>query len=172
MSLIIFSGECPKGIPVFYADPADTGDDNYSMPIGIIANGKVYIDDVLFTQDNLTQVEPQVIGLINKYNPSRVFIESNSFGRLHMAQIKRQARRTSVRGVKNTGNKIMRVLAEEGWIKENFVFRKDYRPQSPYEKFMKQIWWVLKNGKEIRDDAPDSIAGLSQAIRLFYRGMF
>ena len=167
-----FSGECPKGIPVFYADPADTGDDSYSMPIGIIANGKVYIDDVLFTQDNLTQVEPQVIGLINKYNPSRVFIESNSFGRLHMAQIKRQARRTSVRGVKNTGNKIMRILAEEGWIKENFVFRKDYKPQSPYEKFMKQIWWVLKNGKEIRDDAPDSIAGLSQAIRLFYRGMF
>lgn len=167
-----FSGECPKGIPVFYADPADTGDDNYSMPIGIIANGKVYIDDVLFTQDNLTHVEPQVIQLVNKYNPSRVFIESNSFGRLHMAQIKRQARRTAVRGVKNTGNKIMRILAEEGWIKDNFVFRKDYKLQSPYEKFMKQIWWVLKNGKESRDDAPDSIAGLSQAIRLFYRGMF
>jgi len=167
-----FTGECPKGIPVFYADPADTGDDNYSMPIGILANGRVYIDDVLFTQDNLTQVEPQVISLINKYNPSKIFIESNSFGRLHLAQIKKQVRRTTVRGVSHSGNKIMRILAEEGWIKENFVFRKDYKPQSLYEKFMKQIWWVLKNGKEKRDDAPDSISGLSQAVRRFYGAMF
>jgi predicted phage terminase large subunit-like protein len=167
-----FSGECPKGVPVFYADPADTGDDNYSMPIGVIANGKVYIDDVLFTQDNLNQVEPQVVHLVNKYLPSKLFIETNSFGRLHMTNIKTQVRRTTVRGVRNVSNKISRILAEEGWIKENFVFRKDYRPQSPYENFMKQIWWCLKNGKETRDDAPDSIAGLSQAIRHFYRAMF
>jgi len=166
-----FSGKCPEGVPIFYGDPADEGIDRYAMPLGVIANGFVYIDDVIFSLDNLTELEPRIVAEINKRKPPYVFIESNNAGALHIRDIKRQIKGSRVQGVPHHTNKYARMLAEEGIVKTYFKFRSDYKQGSEYEAFMKQIWWILKNGKEKRDDAPDAISGLSYACRIFYNGL-
>ena len=63
---------------------------------------------------------------------------------------------------------MIRILMQESFIKDHFIFRAEFAPDSEYGKFMKQIWKYLRNGKEKRDDAPDSIAGLAYVIRTFY----
>ncbi|WP_159522847.1 hypothetical protein [Sunxiuqinia indica] len=178
------------GIELFYGDTADEGEDNYSMPMAKIINGKVYIHDVIFAQDNLSAIEPRIIVAVGDHSPVKVFIEANNAGSLHIKDLrknipayqnvinKRLAKSgkskmsTKVHGVKNTTNKLIRILSQEGFIKDHFVFRAEIVPDSEYGKFMKQIWRYLKNGKEKRDDAPDSIAGLAYVVRTFYGQLF
>ena len=179
------------GIDLFYGDTADEGEDNYSMPFAKIINGKVYVHDCIFTQDNLAAVEPRIIASVGEYNPNKVFIEANNAGSLHikdlrknipqyMAEINRRRMKDGgvkmtppkIHGIKNTSNKLIRILMQESFIKDNFVFRCEFGSESEYGKFMKQIWRYLKNGKEKRDDAPDSIAGLAYVCRTFYGQLF
>jgi len=179
------------GIDLFYGDTADEGKDNYSMPFAKIINGKVYVHDCIFTQDNLGAVEPRIIASVGEYNPTKLFIEANNAGALHIKDLKKNIplflgevnkrrmktgknKMTSpkIHGIKNTTNKLIRILQQESFIKDNFVFRCEFAPGSEYAKFMKQIWRYLKNGKETADDAPDSIAGLAYVCRIFYGQFF
>lgn len=171
------------GIDIFYSDTADEGEDHYSMPMAKIVNGKIYIHDVLFTRDNLSAVEPRLLVLAGEYQPSKFFIEANNAGALHIKNmrqniplynktIKKEGKIktvfTKVHGVKNTSNKLIRILSQEGFIKEHFVFRAEIAPESEYSNFMKEVWRYLRNGKEKKDDSVDSLAGLAYAIRVFY----
>jgi hypothetical protein len=178
------------GIEIFYGDTADEGEDNYSMPMGKIINGKVYVHDVIFTRDNLTAVEPRIIVKVSEYGPIKLFIEANNAGALHMRDLRkniplyqslllREKKRdnikivnTQVHGIKNTANKLIRIISQEGFIKERFVFRAEFDTNGEYGRFMKQIWQYLRNGKEKRDDAPDSIAGLAYVSRTFFGTLF
>ncbi len=57
------------------------------------------------------------------------------------------------------------MLAQEGYIKKYFRFRKDFAPDTPYDKFMQQIWRLLRDGSVKKDDAPDSLCGGAFMIR-------
>lgn len=175
------------GIEIFYGDTADEGDDYYSMPMAKIVNGKVYVHDVLFDKSNLSAIEPQIIVKVGEHKPVKVFIEANNAGALHIRDMRKnipeyfrtigkvskiKPTHTQVIGIKNTTNKLIRILSQEGFIKKYFVFRAEHKPDSEYGMFMKQIWRYLKNGKETRDDAPDSIAGLAYVIRAHYSNFF
>jgi len=179
------------GIEIFYGDTADEGDDYYSMPMAKVINGKVYVHDVIFTPDNLSAVEPRVLVKVGEHQPVKVFIEANNAGALHIRDMRKnipeyqktinkelsqkgksKSTYVKIHGVKNTTNKLIRILSQEGFIKEHFVFRAEVQPGSEYDKFMKQIWRYLRNGKEKKDDAPDSIAGLAYVVRTFYGQMF
>jgi predicted phage terminase large subunit-like protein len=175
------------GIEIFYCDTADEGEDYYSMPMAKIVNGKVYIHDALFTQENLSVVEPQIIVRVGEHKPVKVFIEANNAGALHIRDLRKnipeyfrtigriskiKPTNTRVIGIKNKTNKLIRILSQEGFIKEHFIFRAEHKADSPYGLFMKQIWRYLRNGKETRDDAPDSISGLAYVIRAHYSNFF
>lgn len=179
------------GIEIFYGDTADEGEDYYSMPFAKIVNKKVYIHDCIFTPDNLSAVEPRIIASVGEYQPSTVFIEANNAGALHIKDLrkniplyqamvnkelaksgKNKSVYAKVHGVKNTTNKMIRILSQEGHIKDRFVFRAEIPLNSEYHKFMKQVWMYLRNGKEKRDDSVDSLAGLSYVIRVFYSYLF
>lgn len=175
------------GLEIFYGDPADAGEDHYSVPMGKIINGKIYIHDWIFTKDNISLVEPRLIVKVGDHEPVSVFIEANNAGALHIRDMRKnipiyqktlQKTRvkggktkmvyTKVRGVKNTTNKMIRIISQEGFVKEYFVFRSEAAPDSEYGKAMKQLWRYLRNGKEKRDDSPDSIAGMAQMVRTYY----
>lgn len=179
------------GIEIFYGDTADEGNDHYSMPFAKIVNRKVYVHDCIFTPDNLSAVEPRIIASVGEYFPHTVFIEANNAGSLHIKDLRKNIPQyqslinkelaksgknksfyTRIHGVKNTTNKMIRILSQEGFIKDNFIFRAEIPLNSEYYRFMKQIWSYLKNGKESRDDAPDSIAGLAYVIRVFFSHLF
>ena len=179
------------GIEIFYGDTADEGNDHYSMPLAKIVNGKCYIHDVMFTRDNLTAVEPRILALTGEYAPTKIFIEANNAGALHIRDLRKSVPQyqkfinkelakdkkpksvyTKIHGVKNTTNKLLRILSQEGFIKKYFVFRAEYAADSEYAAFMKEVWRYLKNGKETHDDAPDSCAGLAYVVRAFYGQLF
>ncbi len=156
----------------FYSDPADEGIDHHSMPIGIISGGVVYVDDVLFTRDNLTVASPQILAKIDIWYPvNQMWIESNNHGAMFIRDL-RQKTDTPIYGLKNTTNKIRRMLAQEGWVKENVKFKRKFAVESQYDKFMTQIWKILRDGTIKKDDAPDSISGAAFMIRRNYGYLF
>jgi len=149
-------------IYVYFADTADEGEDYYSAPYAMIHNNLVYIIDATFNRYNLTDNEPILLALLSNYDFSRVWIESNTFGAYYVRNIRKQTD-TPVRGLKNTSNKILRILAESGYILQNFRFPSK-SPSDEYDRFMIQVYNMLKTGSK-HDDAPDSLAGLSFMIR-------
>jgi len=149
---------------VYFADTADEGDDYYSGPYAMIHKGLIYIIDATFNRYNLTDNEPILLAKMIEYNFDRVWIESNSFGAYFVRNIRKEDKtKTPVRGLKNASNKMLRILAESGYILQNFRFPK-HSPSDEYDKFFLQVCNLLKTGSK-HDDAPDSLAGMSFMIR-------
>jgi len=160
-----------EGVTIAYADCADEGIDFFSMPIVKIITGKAYVIDVLFNQYNLSVNKSHVLAMIDKHNIDHLFIESNSFGAFFIREM-REITKVPVKPIKNTTNKLARIMAQSGWIIENFYFMEDYNNHEDYRKFMQQVTRYLKNGKEKKDDAPDSLAGLSYVFRVLFKSLF
>jgi len=155
-----------------YIDVADEGIDNLSFPSAHIMPNKVFITDVIFTQDGVEVTIPLCAAMIKKINHDYVRIETNNQGKQFKTSLEDLVPGEKLLGVKNTTNKLTRILMQSGFIKEYFYFRNDYLPGSDYDKFMKQVTAFLKNGKSTLDDAPDSLAGLAKMIRGFVDHMF
>lgn len=147
---------------VYFGDTADEGDDYYSGPYALIHKDVVYVIDATFNRFNLTENEPILLALMKNYDFSRVWIEANSFGAYYIRNIRKQTT-VPVRGLKNTSNKLLRILAESGFILQNFRFPMN-SPSDEYDRFFLQLCQMLKTGSK-HDDAPDSLAGMSFMIR-------
>ena len=151
-----------EGIDVFFADTADTGDDSYSAPFGRIVGNLIFIYDVVFNKYNLTENEPIMLAKFLDNNITKGYIETNNFGAYHLRTLRMQSD-VNLYGVKNTGNKMLRILAESGYIIKNFRFPRK-SPSVDYDKFYKQLTNLLKTGSK-HDDAADSLSGLSAMAR-------
>jgi predicted phage terminase large subunit-like protein len=147
---------------VYFGDTADEGEDYYSGPYAMIKDNLVYIIDATFNRFNLTENEPILLALLQNYSFARVWIESNSFGAYYVRNIRKQTE-APVRGLKSTKNKMLRILAESGFILQNFRFPSN-SPSNEYDRFFIQVCNLLKTGSK-HDDAPDSLAGMSFMVR-------
>ena len=151
-------------ISLAYGDPADAGLDNHSMPFAVISGGFFYVSDVIFTQDNLTAVKPRVISKLNQWKTDQAFIEANNHGAPYIRDL-RELVDIQIGAIKNTTQKAFRIIAQEGFINLHFKFKRNVNADSEYDKFMRQVWRFTRDGKYKKDDAPDSLAGLSFIIR-------
>ena len=131
----------------------------------------VYINDVVFTRQNLTEVTPILVERINQWKLDELFIESNNHGAMFIRDL-RELIECPVFGLRNTTNKMARILAQEGYVRKYFRFKRDVLPDSDYDKFIQQIWKCLRDGSYKKDDAPDSLAGLCFMIRRNYNYIF
>jgi len=155
-----------------YSDPADEGQDNHSIPFAIVAEKQVFINDWILTQENLTIVHPILVKEANERNLDALFVESNSFGALFIRDIREEII-CPVTGVKNTTNKKGRMLAQEGFIKKYFRFKRNTTAGSDYDRAMRVVTKVQReNVTKEEDDAPDSICGLAFMIRRNYMYLF
>lgn len=147
---------------VYFGDTADEGEDYYSGPYAMIHKELVYIIDATFNRFNLTDNEPILLALLTEYEFSRVWIEANSFGAYYVRNIRKETS-APVRGLKQTKNKLLRIMAESGFILQNFRFPSK-SPSNEYDRFILQVYKLLKTGSK-HDDAPDSLAGMSFMAR-------
>jgi len=150
-----------------YCDVADQGNDFLSMPYIAVVGNKNYVIDVVYTQDPAELTEPEIAEKIIKYRLSEATFESNNSGRSYSRRIVdliSNKTRTMIKTLTNSTNKETRILMNSGNIKENFYFRSDYLPNSQYAKFINHLTTYLKMGKNKFDDAPDSLAGLSEIL--------
>lgn len=160
-----------EGFEVSYIDGADDGTDHTSMPIARVINKKVYVYDALFSQKNLTVLEPRIIAKMESCKLDKTYIETNNAGGLFRRNIMQKTVLPTA-PVKNTTNKLQRMHAEAGFIELNFCFLEN--PDNPeYIAFMKQACRVtLDGGGNQKDDALDSLAGLSRALRVMHSALF
>ena len=150
-----------------YTDTADEGMDYLASAIGEMFGQKVYVSDVLFTQDPIEITEGLVAEQIKRNVPQFHIVESNNGGKSFARNIKEIVSEdvpTVVKWKANTTNKMTRMIMASGRVKNDFYFRDDYEPGSDYDKFMDNLTSISRIGDNDHDDAADCITGLSESI--------
>ncbi|MBI1939167.1 MAG: phage terminase large subunit [Ignavibacteriales bacterium] len=152
---------------VGYTDTADEGADFLSSPTGKVKGEKIFITDVVFTQDPIEITEPLVAQMIIDTKQNKHTVESNSGGKsfaINVQEIIQGKAKCIINWQQQTKNKETRILMKSGQIKKYFYFRNDYQLGSDYDKFMRQLTSYVRFGKNTHDDAPDSVTGLAEIV--------
>ena len=150
-----------------YCDVKDEGVDYLSFVFGKIYKGKVFITDVIFTQETVDSTIHQAAAMINMIQANYVRVEKNNQGGGFIRDLRALVPPEKVLSVHHTTSKLSRIWNEYGFIKNNFYFLSDSDiiPGSDYDKFLKNVCSYMKDGSSKVDDGPDSLAGLSRFIQ-------
>ena len=151
-----------------FTDTADKGIDFLCSPIGRQYNEKVFITDVVFTQDGVEISEPLVAQQIIDTHCDMMIIESNNGGYGFTRNVKALILGKSpctVSAENTSQNKETRIIMSAGYIKDHFYFRTDYEVGSMYDKFMRQLTSYIKLGKNKHDDGADALTGLAERVK-------
>jgi len=151
-----------------FADTADEGSDNFSMPVARVYGNRVYIFDAIFDQFNLTVQEGQVQSKVKECHINNLVIETNSFGAYFSRRIRELIPDIEVFGQFAKTNKMGRILANAGLVKLFFYFPEN--PNPTLQRFMNQVCKLMKTSTK-EDDAPDSLTGLAAYLEK-YNGLF
>lgn len=154
-----------------FIDTADTGTDFYCYGLGCLIETpermKIYISRVIFTQDSFKITQPRTVQLTNEEKVEHLYLETNKEGTLYYNNLVELCPQTNVIGIhnKSTQSKINRIIMQADFIIEDFYFLEDEDQDDEYKVFFNQLVTFLKTGKNKHDDAADSTAGLSKAVR-------
>lgn len=162
--LVEIKGREPDAI-IGFTDTADKGNDYLSCVIGYRYGDYTYIVDTVFTQDGVEVTEPLVAQIIIDHRVDIMWIESNNGGYQFARNVRQLIKGKSLCNViaePTTKNKETRILMNAGYIKEYYYFRKDIKPGTNYDKFFRQFTGYVRLGKNVHDDAPDSVTGLAE----------
>lgn len=160
------AGKKPDGV-IGVVDTADEGTDFLSAPVGSKFGDKVYVIDVVFTQEPVEVTWGLVGRLVLDTECRWMQVESNSGGKgyaLKLREVLAGKSRCDVSFKTELSNKETRIFMGSGYVKRNFYFRNDYRPGSDYDKFMRQLTSYVRLGKNTHDDAADSITKLAEIM--------
>lgn len=157
-----------------YADIADSGTDNHSVPVGYLyVDGRIFIEDVVFTKLPTSDNVVLTADLLNKHKVDYARIESNFGGTMYIQLLASLVQSTELYDARATTNKHGRILMRQWDIKKNVYFRRDYRTFSDdYRLFMENLFEYTKDGKAKFDDAADSIEGLVTFARAMYGHLY
>jgi len=154
-----------EGVNLIYIDPADEGTDHFAALIGRLIGNNFYVTDAVFNLENLTTNEEVIKEKLLVHKIDQCFIEANNFGAYFIRNIRKESPHVPVTAIKNTTNKLGRILAQSGFILEFFLFPE--KPNEQLTKFMRQMSSVSADSKS-NDDAADATAGIAAAIRRNY----
>lgn len=163
-----------------YIDPADEGGDDLSAPVGDLVGNKIYVPEVIYNNHGTDINEPATVSMILRNKCNSAEIEGNSAWILFAKSIRNKVNEKNpnceVRIIKNTANKHSRILAQSSFIKNNFVFREDYRNFPEYLKFMDNLCGYLRiqegTSKNAHDDAPDSCTGMARYFQKNFEHLY
>lgn len=162
-------------------DPAFGGGDSLSMPIcAQHSNGKKYIIDWVFNKGSQAITMPIVVNKIIRHDITEVVLERNAGGLLYrdnlMEKLKERGYfhcRCETRPAPVGMSKDDKIKGYSDWIKENFIFLlpthlipKDdlsgrYFRSDEYNRAMEELVMYVYEGKNVHDDAADSLAQLA-----------
>lgn len=163
-----YNGVLPDGDPdrkVAVVDTAWGGGDSLSMPLLYDTNGAWYLPDVVFNNGDKTVTRPLVIGKLKQHHPHMVRWESNNGGDEYGGIVDEKLREDGVRinmsykKAPTNQSKLSRIIQYAPDIKKIYFLDEKY--QSPeYKRFMTELTTFTVSGKNLHDDAPDSLAML------------
>lgn len=167
-----YNGELPPCEPdqiIAVCDVAWGGGDSLSAPIAYIYGDEVYIHDWIFNNSDKSITRPVVVERIIKNGVQRMRFEANNGGDEYAdvvdSLLRERDYHANITSKQATGakSKLGRILQYAPDIK-NFYFR-DYNHRTPeYQKAMSETCMFVQEGKNIHDDAPDSLAMLADYL--------
>lgn len=155
-------------------DPKDDGKDYICNLYGYGYDGKIYINDLVFNDDDSEISMSDVSMKLNTLKPRYTRVEKNGGGG-HYARFLRSKTKAEILTSNTTMNKHTKIITWSAFIKEFFYFRSDYEIGSDYDKFMKQLLGYRKNkdeSKKLHDDAPDGCCMMGIMAKSFYPHLY
>lgn len=184
-----FNGILPQGHKfrfVVNCDVAFGGGDSVSMPVGLQdqTDNVVYIVDWYFNSSGVSVTVPGVVDMIIKHGIKNVTFEANAGGQLYSAKVQEELKSRnylcacdSVRAPNNL-SKEDKIKACEGTIRQKFRFLDStkhnaddydnetviYERSAEYERALDELGTYVTIGKNVHDDAADSIAQIAERV--------
>lgn len=132
-------------------------------------DGSIYIDDVIFDNNEKKITKPKVVNMIMDHNIGSVFFESNQGGEGYKDEVdimlKEKGKKINLRSEYAPTNKrkTQRIWDKAGSIRE-FYFRDVGCRSQEYRKFMQNLYEFTVTGKNPHEDAADCLASLAYFI--------
>ena len=151
-------------------DTKDKGSDFQSMPIAYQYSEDFYILDVVFDDTaDYDILDRKTADMLIYHQPQLARFESNSAGGRVADNIEKMIKgqcRTQIETKYTTANKETKILVNSDWIIKHCLFLDPacYAPNTDYGKFIGNICSYTTRAKVPHDDAPDSMAQLSEFI--------
>ena len=152
-------------------DTAEGGGDSVSLPVGYVYGDEVYIEDVVFNNGLPEVTKPLCSNILLRHNVSQCRFESNNAGGGFaddvQADVENRGGITHITKKRTTANKLTKIITNSDYIKKRFYFKdkSQYEPDSEYGKFMNELFGFTHMGRNLRDDAPDSLSMLAEFIQ-------
>jgi predicted phage terminase large subunit-like protein len=170
-SLLTYNGVLPDGDPtkVAVCDVAWGGGDSLAMPFAYIYGSDVYIHDAIFNTGDKTVTYPVVIGRTKQHMPHKERFEANNGGHEYADHVDAELRKAGVhiniysKAAPSNQSKLARIIQYAPDIKRFYFLAEKYRSPE-YRAFMRELTLFVQTGKNAHDDAPDSLAMLSDEL--------
>lgn len=152
-----------------YIDTADKGKDYLCMVIWKEHKGKHYVQDVLYTNESMEVTEIKVADMLNEYARQNgridVYCESNNGGRGFGRTIdKGTSSHVNILHFTQRKNKEARILTYSSKVNKDIIFPYDW--QKKYPSFYQEIETYQRAGKNMHDDAVDTLTGIVEKMEL------
>lgn len=147
-----------------YTDTADKGIDWLCSVDYILFEDKVYILDVVMSNEGMEHTEPEVARMLHADDINEAYIEANNGGRGFGRNVKRELKdkhnnnKVIITDIHQTANKEARILTSSGWVKQNVYMPYGWARKHP--DFYDQIMTYQTKAKNKHDDAVDVLAGI------------
>nr|DAH79095.1 MAG TPA: Terminase [Caudoviricetes sp.] len=167
-----YNGVLPDGEPDRIMAACDTawgGGDSLSMPFAYVYGDSAYIHDVVFNRGDKTVTRPIVIAKMKTHKPHQTQFEQNNGGDEYADIVDSQLRADNIRlnitsrRAPTTQSKLSRIIMYAPEIRK-FYFRDSNHRDSEYRAFMNEVTMFTQSGKNVHDDAPDSLAMLADMM--------
>ena len=172
-----YNGVLPDGDPMILSvcDVAWGGGDSLSMPTAYIYGNDIYIHDVVFNRGDKEVTQPIVVGRAMIHKPHKMRFEANNGGSEYASKIdeylKEKGFCTNIISKKAPSSnksergkgKMARIIQFSPEIRR-FYFLDEQHRNKEYRAFMQEVTTFVQTGKNIHDDACDSLAMLADEI--------
>lgn len=160
------------------ADPAGDagGGDDFACGVGKLIGDKIYITDVIYNTNGSDHNEMAMVKMIIDEKVSYAACEA-VFGFKETANRMRDALyakgwQGDFRQIRPRTNKHTRIVNRASFIRNNFVFRKDWDERPEYAKFMRNLTSYMKIQEPGRSNKHDDAADLCEMIGSYYEKSF
>lgn len=144
-----------------YTDTADAGDNMLcSICYGTTKEGKIYILDVVYTDEGMEKTEGYVANMLIRNNVNVADIESNNGGQSFARQVDALTPgRITVKKFHQSKNKESRIVSNSATVVNLVLMPSDWKSRWPL--FYEHITRFKKNFSANKyDDAPDALTGV------------
>lgn len=145
-----------------YTDTADSGKDylcsiNYGLPLDANDNN-IYVLDLLYTQENMTEAEPLTAQLLNEGNINEALFESNNGGRYFSDNVQKNTN-TVISWFHQSKNKESRIFSNNASVTSRIVFPERWSiDHAEFYDHLTRHKKLFKANKH--DDASDVVTGI------------